>query len=148
MIDGTSKKIEFGAAKTWYFGSPNLSDITEFDADGDDNVQFYAKFYTPYVNDYTLFGLSAGENSFEWLRLYYKNWSDGFCVTYVQKSTKGIDGATGEYILMPYSGFCNVYKAGGAHWDIFNNASRTITFYESPTGALLSVLQKIATPVY
>ena len=49
---------------------------------------------------------------------------------------------------MPYGTYCKVYKAGGAHWNVFNEASRIITFYESPTGTLLSLLQKTSTPIY
>ena len=92
--------------------------------------------------------MGVGKNSFEWLQMYYKNWNDGFCITYVEKSMQGIDANTGEYIPMPSGTYCNVYKAGGAHWNIFNSASRTITFYESPTGTLLSLLQKTSTPIY
>lgn len=148
LIDGTSKKIEFGAPKTWSLGDLNLSDIEEFDTDGDDELQFYVKFYTPNVNDYSYFGMDVGKNSFEWLQMYYRNWSDGFCITYVEKSMQGYDPATGEHIPMPYGTYCNVYKAGGAHWSVFNGASRIITFYESPTGTLLSLLQKTSTPIY
>ena len=148
LINGTSKKIEFGAPKTWSLGDLNLSDIEEFDTDGDDELQFYVKFYTPNVNDYSYFGMDVGKNSFEWLQMYYRNWSDGFCITYVEKSMQGYDPATGEHIPMPYGTYCNVYKAGGAHWSVFNGASRIITFYESPTGTLLSLLQKTSTPIY
>lgn len=70
--------------------------------------------------------------------MYYKNWTDGFCIAYITKSTYGDSEGTR----------CIVYKAGGAHWNVFNEASRIITFYESPTGTLLSLLQKTSTPIY
>ena len=148
LIDGKTKKIEFGAPKTWILGDFNITDVSEFDTDGDDKLEFYAKFYTPNVNDYSYFGMNAGKNSFEVLQMYYKNWEDGFCITYVEKSRHVLNVSTGEYILMPNGTYCNVYKAGGAHWNVFNNASRTITFYESPTGILLALLQKTSTSVY
>lgn len=147
LINGTSKKIEFGAPKTWSLGDFNITDVREFDTDGDDELSFKVNFYTPNVNDYSYFGLDVGKNSFEWLQMYYRNWSDGFCITYVEESALSFDTATGEYIPVPYSGYCDVFKAGGAHWNVFNANSRIITFYESPTGTLLSLLQKTSTPI-
>lgn len=137
LIDGTSKKIEFGAPKTWSLGDFNITDVSEFDTDGDDELSFKVNFYTPNVNDYSYFGATPGENNFSWLKMYYRNWTDGFCITYVMKSKSGDYEST----------YCNVYKSGGAHWNVFNGNSRIITFYESPTGTLLSLLQKTSTPI-